>query len=247
MNGFELCERPIRVGLGNDKFTPETTKHLLSRFGSQAVQQGSSFSGMGGRGAHAGGSANFDRASGSKDAEKAGGASALDDTDVGGVNMSNFNRDSLMRKLARIDEPEQKITPKTQQKKVPVEQPAASRCVLLKHMFNQAEYTLILPFPSPAPSADTSHREAKSNPQNWQKELEEDVKGECESKYGIVVHIGVALDTDDGEIYIKFDRVQGGENAIRGLNGRYFGGNMITAQYVVDHVYNMMFPAAANR
>lgn len=82
--------------------------------------------------------------------------------------------------------------------------------------------------------------------QDWQKELEEDVREECNEKYGMVVHIGLALDNNDGEIYIKFDRVQGGENAIRGLNGRYFGGRMITAQYVVDAVYHMNFPKAAN-
>lgn len=142
MNGFELAGRPIRVGLGNDKFTPESTQSLLQRFGSQAKQaqfQGSSFSGMGGRGAHAGGTGNFDRASG-RDADKTGGASALDDTDVAGVNFSNYSRDSLMRKLARTDEPEQKAAPKTQQKKVvPIDQPAPSRCVLLKNMYNQAE------------------------------------------------------------------------------------------------------------
>ncbi|KAK4550444.1 hypothetical protein LTR36_000022 [Oleoguttula mirabilis] len=227
MNGFELAGRPIRVGLGNDKFTPESTQSLLQRFGSQAQQaafQGSQFSGMGGRGAHAGGTGNFDRASG-RDADKTGGASALDDTDVAGVNFSNYSRDSLMRKLARTDEPEQKAAPKTQvQKKVvPMDQPAPSRCVLLKHMYNQAEET-----------------EA-----GWQKELEDDVKLECEDKYGHVVHIGLALDNNDGEIYIKFDRVQGGENAIRGLNGRFFGGQLITAQYVVDAVYHMNFPKAA--
>jgi len=81
---------------------------------------------------------------------------------------------------------------------------------------------------------------------NWQKELEEDVSAECEEKYGHVVHIGLALDNNDGEIYIKFDRVEGGQNAIRGLNGRWFGGRMITAQFVVDAVYHMNFPKAAN-
>ena len=39
MNGFELAGRPIRVGLGNDKFTPETTQSLLQRFGSQGQGQ----------------------------------------------------------------------------------------------------------------------------------------------------------------------------------------------------------------
>jgi RNA-binding protein 23/39 len=247
MNGFELAGRPIRVGLGNDKFTPESTQSLLQRFGSQAQaaahQQGSSFSGMGGRGSHAGGTGNFDRASG-RDAEKTGGASALDDTDVAGVNFSNYSRDALMRKLARTEETEEKAAPKaTQQAKkvVPADQPAPSRCVLLKNMYNQAEYAGMQHFGTL--NMLTGSRETEPN---WQRELEEDVRQECEDKYGHVVHIGLGLDNNDGEIYIKFDRVQGGENAIRGLNGRWFGGRMITAQYVVDAVYHMNFPKAAN-
>ncbi|KAF2860208.1 splicing factor, CC1-like protein [Piedraia hortae CBS 480.64] len=226
MNGFELAGRPIRVGLGNDKFTAESTHSLLQRFSSQAqqAQQGSSFSGMGGRGAHAGGLTNFDRATG-RDTEKSGGASALDDTDVAGVNFSNFSRDSLMRKLARVEEPSQKTAiPTNNQKRVAVpEQQAPSRCVLLKNMY------------SPEEAAGPS----------WQKELEDDVRLECEEKYGPVVHIGLALDNTDGEIYVKFDTVQGGQNAIRGLNGRWFDGRTITAQYVVDHIYSSIFPKAA--
>ena len=77
-------------------------------------------------------------------------------------------------------------------------------------------------------------------------ELQEDVKEECEEKYGHVVHIGLSMENNDGEIYVKFDRIQGGENAIRGLNGRYFGGEMISAQYVVEAVYNINFPKSAN-
>ncbi|KAK1090071.1 Phosphatidylinositol-3-phosphatase SAC1, partial [Friedmanniomyces endolithicus] len=164
---------------------------------------------MGGRGAHAGGTGNFDKASG-RDADKTGGASALDDTDVAGVNFSNYSRDALMRKLARTDDAEAKIAPKAamQTKKLlPIDQPAPSRCVLLKNMYNQAD----------------------ENEPGWQKTLEEDVSTECEDKYGHVVHIGLSLDNNDGEIYIKFDRVEGGQNAIRGLNGRWFGGQMITA------------------
>lgn len=148
MNGFELAGRPIRVGLGNDKFTPETTQTLLKNFGSQgqgqAQQQqhgqGSSFSGMGGRGSHAGGTANFDRPGG-KDAEKTGGASALDDTDVAGVNFSNYSRDSLMRKLARTEDSETKdtVAPKVQQKKKPIDEPQPSRCVLLKYCWVEKE------------------------------------------------------------------------------------------------------------
>ena len=151
MNGFEIAGRPIRVGLGNDKFTPETTANLLSRFqnqqGSSASQfQGSQFSGSGGRGAHAGGNTNFDRASG-RDEKGAGGASALDDSDVGGVNFNNFSRDSLMKKLARVEEP---VAPAAAQStgrstRVDARKPVAnksapSRCVVIKNAYNEAEY-----------------------------------------------------------------------------------------------------------
>jgi RNA-binding protein 39 len=165
MNGFDLAGRPIRVGLGNDKFTPESTANLLQRFqgqnGNQHNFQGSAFSGHGGRGAQAGGSGgNFDRAGGRDNDKGAGGASALDDTDVAGVNFNNYSRDALMRKLARTDEPaadtpaeKLKIArPKTEAKPLPVSVNMASRCVLLRNMFNPAEY--VFPIFSP-PSTDS--------------------------------------------------------------------------------------------
>lgn len=70
--------------------------------------------------------------------------------------------------------------------------------------------------------------------------MEADVKAECEEKYGHVVHIALDPNTQ-GDIFVKFDRVDGGENAIKGLNGRYFDGKMITAQPVVDAVYSSLF------
>jgi RNA-binding protein 39 len=230
MNGFDLAGRPIRVGLGNDKFTPESTANLLQRFQGQGANQhsyqGSLFSGHGGRGVQAGGSvSNFDRAGGRDTDKGAGGASALDDTDVAGVNFNNYSRDALMRKLARTDEPEpsadekrQMLRPKTETKPLPVNVNMASRCVLLRNMFDPAE----------------------EDGESWIKELEDDVCAECEAKYGHVVHI--ALDPhSQGDIYLKFDRVQGGENAIKGLNGRFFGGRQISAQPVVDAVYSSLF------
>lgn len=72
------------------------------------------------------------------------------------------------------------------------------------------------------------------------------MRDECDDKYGKVVHLGLALDNNDGEVYVKFDNVKGGENAVRGLNGRWFGGKQLTASYVVDAVYNMIFPKAPN-
>lgn len=144
MNGFELMGRPIRVGLGNDKFTPESTQNLLQRFGSQPqqAQQGSSFSGMGGRGVYAGGNSNFDKASGGRDADKSGGASALDDTDITG-SFSNHDRVSLMKKLnERNRQPEQKVAPQVTPKKaapIPMDEPKPTRCILLKHMWTDEE------------------------------------------------------------------------------------------------------------
>ncbi|KAK7535026.1 RNA splicing factor [Phyllosticta citribraziliensis] len=234
MNGFDLAGRPIRVGLGNDKFTPESTANLLNRFPGpgQPGFQGSAFSGSGGRGAHAGGSGGtFDRAGGRDNDKGTGGASALDDTDVGGVNFNNYSRDALMRKLARADEPaetngadKQKMLKSTAPvSKVPVNINVnqSSRCVVLKNMFDPQEET----------------------GENWTRELEDDVRDECQEKYGKVVHIAVDPNTQ-GDIYVKFETVTGGENAIKGLNGRFFGGRTITAQPVVEAVYRSLFSKA---
>ncbi|RAL16866.1 putative RNA splicing factor (Pad-1) [Aspergillus homomorphus CBS 101889] len=226
MNGFDLAGRAIRVGLGNDKFTPDSNaQRTQGQGGNQHNFQGSLFSGHGGRGVQAGGTNNFDRAGG-RDSEKGAGASALDDTDVAGVNFNNYSRDALMRKLARTDEPsepaaddQQKVLrPKTEAKPLPVNVNMASRCVMLRNMF------------------DPNEEEGDA----WVKELEDDVRAECEEKYGHVVHISLDPNSQ-GDIYLKFDRVQGGENAIKGLNGRFFGGRQITVQPVVDAVYSSLF------
>ena len=227
MNGFDLAGRPIRVGLGNDKFTPESTANLLSRFqGDQRSFQGSAFSGSGGRGAHAGGSSNFDRAGGREDQKGAGGASALDDTDVAGVNFNNYSRDALMRKLARTEDPSPQTEknhpkPKVEAKPLPVNVSQASRCVLLRNMF------------------DSNEEEGET----WAKDLEEDVRSECQDKYGHVVHISLDPNSQ-GDIYLKFSTVSGGENSIKGLNGRFFGGRQISAQPIVDAVYSSLFSRA---
>lgn len=295
MNGFDLAGRPIRVGLGNDKFTPESTANLLQRFQGQEHQrnyQGSAFSGHGGRGSQAGGAGGaFDRAGGRDNEKGGGGASALDDTDVAGVNFNNYSRDALMRKLARTDEPapetngaaadekRKAVKPKAETKPLPIAVNQASRCVLLRNMFNPAEYapsfslprlnTLLITYHSPlystsfssysthsdhSPlsstfcSSDSTHSNnqlsspAKNREEGeaWIKELEEDVRAECNAKYGKVVHAALDPNTQ-GDIYLKFDRVQGGENAIKGLNGRFFGGRQISAQPVVDAVYSSLF------
>lgn len=146
MNGFDLAGRPIRVGLGNDKFTPESTAQMLQRFsGYNQGFQGSAFESR---------SRGTDRVGRADDKATGTGASALDDTDVAGVNFNNYSRDLLMRKLARQDDtapaerngagkdasrPRVPETVVHTQKPLPVDVPMASRCVVLRNMFDPAE------------------------------------------------------------------------------------------------------------
>lgn len=89
-------------------------------------------------------------------------------------------------------------------------------------------------------------RSRSTHEANWDKGIEEDIQTECNEKYGPVVHVSVARDSTVGEVYIKFKDVESGKNAILGLNGRWFGGRRITAQYLVEAVYNVNFPKASN-
>ncbi|KAF1844203.1 splicing factor, CC1-like protein [Cucurbitaria berberidis CBS 394.84] len=232
MNGFELAGRQIRVGLGNDKFTPESTANLLRTFTQQAQSyQGSAFSGAGGRGAYAGGAGGvFDRTH-SKDDRGVSGASALDDTDVAGVNFKTYDRSKLMAALAGRDNPEptkQGAQPVINKPRAPiVDKPMASKCVKIENAFDADE-------------------EQKAWGDSWVKDLEAEVKVECDKKYGKVVHIAVDPNTE-GDIYVKFDSVTGGEKALQGLNGRSFNHRTIRASYVVDKIYNSLWGAAASR
>jgi RNA-binding protein 39 len=140
MNGFELAGRQIRVGLGNDKFTPESTAHLLRTFPQQAASyQGSAFSGAGGRGAYAGGTGGvFDRAHG-RDDRGVTGASALDDTDMSGVNFKQVDRNKLMMNLARneVELPTSVETLPTIQSRAPINNtPVPSKCIKIENAFD---------------------------------------------------------------------------------------------------------------
>ena len=76
---------------------------------------------------------------------------------------------------------------------------------------------------------------------DWVKVLEKDIRGECHNKYGPVVHIHVDPNTK-GDVHIAFTDTKSGENALKSLNGRYFGGMMITASPVVEAVYKASYP-----
>uniref|UniRef100_U9UN45 RRM domain-containing protein n=1 Tax=Rhizophagus irregularis (strain DAOM 181602 / DAOM 197198 / MUCL 43194) TaxID=747089 RepID=U9UN45_RHIID len=146
------------------------------------------------------------------------------DKNVAGLALNAQSRVELMQKLARdTDLIAPTATPIQSEPPRPV-QPRVNptRCVLLKNMFNPDEET----------------------ESNWAEELEEDVKSEC-IKYGPVVHISVDRESA-GDIYMKFDSVSSAQAAVNGLNGRWFGGNQISAVFILDMFYNVRFPKAAN-
>lgn len=88
---------------------------------------------------------------------------------------------------------------------------------------------------------------------DWDKDLADDVKGECEEKYGHVEFIKVEKESQvsiqynegwmrlkvcvmQGEIYVKFDSIDAAKAAIQGLNGRWFGGRSISAAFISDAI-----------
>jgi RNA-binding protein 39 len=115
-----------------------------------------------------------------------------------------------MQKLARI-EPAPSLPEPISRPNIP--QAMQSRSVLLKNMFDPEEET----------------------ERDWDKELADDVKGECEGKYGKVEAIKVEKETQ-GEIYLKFDSIESAKNAIQGLNGRWFGGKQVSAAFISDAI-----------
>jgi len=128
--------------------------------------------------------------------------------EAGGGNLNAASRQALMQKLARI-EPATTSEPISR----PNIQAMESRCVLLKNMFNPEEET----------------------ERDWDKDLADDVKGECEGKYGKVEHITVDKESQ-GDIYVKFGSIDSARSAIQALNGRWFGGKPVTATFVSDAI-----------
>lgn len=74
-------------------------------------------------------------------------------------------------------------------------------------------------------------------------ELEQDVKEECDEKYGKVVHIAV-VPNELGQIFVKFENADSAEKAITGLHQRWFGGRTIKASILLETDYYFKFPNA---
>ncbi|KAG1862248.1 hypothetical protein F4604DRAFT_1882375 [Suillus subluteus] len=111
--------------------------------------------------------------------------------EAGGGNLNAASRQALMQKLARIEP-----APKPQLVNKPnIPQAMQSRSVLLKNMFDPEEET----------------------ERDWDKELGDDVKGECEEKYGRVEAIKVERETQVS-------------------TARWFGGKQVSAVFISDAI-----------
>ncbi|ODO06636.1 hypothetical protein I350_03994 [Cryptococcus amylolentus CBS 6273] len=136
----------------------------------------------------------------------------IDDSQDYGTKLDATQRQQLMYKLARTEAPPAARTDAPSRAPAPAMNP--SPFLVVSNMFNPEEET----------------------ERNWDLDLAEDVKGEVESKYGKVVRIKVEK-MSAGEVYIEFAEVESATNAIRGLNGRFFGGRMLMAGYISEALF----------
>jgi len=92
-----------------------------------------------------------------------------------------------------------------------------SNCIVLQNMFDDDE----------------------TNEPNFENELAEDVKEEC-AKYGEIKHVRVHKQSK--LVYLRFGAVSGAQKAHSELNGRWFGGKMITSEYIAETAYMQLWP-----
>lgn len=136
----------MRVGLGReDKADPaDRSAQSGDANGGARNYQGSDFSGAGGRTANA-------RTNTDRNADKAagvGGSGALDDSEAGGVNYSNYSRHALMKRLAREEDAlpiasstaGNRAAASTPSNTAAVSRSNPSRCVLVKNAYKEEEY-----------------------------------------------------------------------------------------------------------
>ncbi|RNA19179.1 RNA-binding 39 isoform X2 [Brachionus plicatilis] len=103
--------------------------------------------------------------------------------------------------------------------------PVATQCFLLSNMFDLQEET--------------------RKDGTWVQDITDDVITEC-SKYGGIVHIHVDTESPDGNIYIKCPTIAVATAAMAALNGRFFAGKVIKANYIPISAYHMRFGDAVN-
>ncbi|WVR07450.1 hypothetical protein IAU60_004491 [Kwoniella sp. DSM 27419] len=140
----------------------------------------------------------------------------IEDSGNYGTRLDATQRQQLMFKLARTEPNVNLALSAPKPTFVPSKSPAMNPTpyVVVSNMFNPEEET----------------------ERNWDLDLAEDVKGEVESKYGKVMRIKVDK-MSAGEVYIHFGEIDGASAAIKGLNGRFFGGRQLQASYISETLF----------
>ena len=141
--------------------------------------------------------------------------SSFDEGGGAGVS-SSAQRYALMEKLARTDPASTGAHEQARPATIPE---SVTASLVLKHMFSPAEYV---------PDADGRWLTGSETERNWDTELREDVRGECE-KYGQVLLVHVERDSPHGEVFVSFRDVDACQRAKAALHGRFFGGNRVEA------------------
>jgi RNA-binding protein 23/39 len=144
----------------------------------------------------------------------------LTDNGQGLVPLTNERRADLMAKLAGAStgataegEPTSRNQPIIMASGCP-----PSPCLMLRHMFDPA----------------------KEEEEDFDADIELDVREECEQQFGKVVHIFVDKNSM-GTVYLRLESVEAAERARLKLNGRLFDGNHIAADFLPLALYEFHF------
>eukprot|EP01097_Dermamoeba_algensis_P008578 TRINITY_DN576_c0_g1_i1.p1 TRINITY_DN576_c0_g1~~TRINITY_DN576_c0_g1_i1.p1 ORF type:complete len:273 (-),score=64.90 TRINITY_DN576_c0_g1_i1:91-909(-) len=159
--------------------------------------------------------------------DTAGVYNELDDDDGAGLPLSAHSRAMLMAKLQRAQDgvappPVMPIVPipvsnvQTTIASLPLNPIVASRCILLKNMFD------------PQKEAD----------KDYLLEIRDDVEDEC-GKFGVVQSAKVDGNSE-GFVYVKFATIDAAQKALNNLNHRWFAGKMITVEFFPETQYDRL-------
>ena len=134
-----------------------------------------------------------------------------------GVSISSSARLGLMAKLAVGTGLQMTPTVRHEEKSI-----ISTQCLVLSNMFDLEE----------------------TEDEEFCKEIEEDIISEC-SKFGGLLHIRVDKKGPSGNVYLKCPNVPIASHCVLSMNGRGFGGRIVSATHIPLSNYTDMFPESA--